>query len=157
MQVAGGGGGSSLWTENGSKIHYNAGEVGIGVSDPSGQLTVSGSAIISGSALFYLDYDLLPKSEPSEKGRIWIDSSNDNVLKVAVGSVGTISTQWFELVGDSLKLRDTAYDSSNPAIEFWEAAGNGAYRPALAGQVASTAVAYFEQNGQGDVQPTLNP
>jgi len=136
---------------------FNGGNVGVGVDDPSAQLTVSGSAIISGSALFYLDYDQLPKSEPNEKGRIWIDSANDNVLKVAVGAGGVTSTQWFELVGDSLKLRDTAYDSSNPAIEFWEADGNGAYRPAAPGQTTSSAVAYFELNSQGDVQPTLNP
>ena len=138
-------------------IYYSGGNVGVGVEDPSAQLTVSGSTIISGSALFYVDYDQLPKSEPSEKGRVWIDSSNGNVLKVAVGAGGVISTQWFELVGDSLKLRDTAYDSSNPAIEFWEVDGNGAYRPAAPGQTTSSAVAYFELNSQGDVQPTLNP
>jgi len=75
----------------------NKGNVGIGFSGHSGvsgesgsgyyplqaQLHVSGSTIISGSAFLYLDYNALPKSDPSEKGRCWIDAGNN--LKVSAG------------------------------------------------------------------------
>jgi hypothetical protein len=38
----GGGGGASLWSQNGSDIYYNTGKVGIGVTNPQSELTVNG-------------------------------------------------------------------------------------------------------------------
>ena len=77
----------------------DAGNVGIGWSgtdDYEGQdyplqtqLHVSGSAIISGSAILYVDYDRLPKGDGSfgagDKGRLWIDAGDDYQLKVYPG------------------------------------------------------------------------
>lgn len=40
-----GGGGSSLWTANGSNIYFNTGNVGIGVSTPTSKLQVSGDIL----------------------------------------------------------------------------------------------------------------
>lgn len=40
-----GGGGSSLWTQNGDDIYYDAGKVGIGLSSPEGSLHVAKSAV----------------------------------------------------------------------------------------------------------------
>lgn len=39
--VIGSGGGISSWTENGNKIHYNAGNVGLGETDPTGKLHIT--------------------------------------------------------------------------------------------------------------------
>jgi len=77
----------------------DSGNVGIGWSgtdDYEGQdyplqaqLHVSGSTIISGSEIFYVDYDRMPKTDAgfgaSDKGRLWIDEAGDNELKVFAG------------------------------------------------------------------------
>ena len=43
------GGGSGAWTESGSDIYYNSGNVGVGTATPAGKLDVSGSICLSGS------------------------------------------------------------------------------------------------------------
>ena len=42
IQTTAGGGGDSLWQQNGDEIYYNTGDVGVGVSDPDSQLHVAG-------------------------------------------------------------------------------------------------------------------
>lgn len=41
--AGGGGGGESLWSQSGSKIYYNTGNVGIGASNPGEKLEVAGN------------------------------------------------------------------------------------------------------------------
>jgi microcystin-dependent protein len=47
--VALGGGGSSLWSENGSNIYFNTGSVGIGTDTPTKELEVDGDVKASGT------------------------------------------------------------------------------------------------------------
>lgn len=42
-------GGSSLWTQNGSNIHYSTGNVGIGISSPTEKLSVEGNSRFGGT------------------------------------------------------------------------------------------------------------
>ena len=67
-----------------------SGNVGVGFSGYKNypiqaQLQVSGSCIISGSNIFSLDYDRLPKSDPSVRGRVWVDESGGDLLKISRG------------------------------------------------------------------------
>lgn len=49
-------GGASLWTENGTDIYYNSGNVGIGLSDPDEDLEVNGNIKLS-SSLPYIRFN----------------------------------------------------------------------------------------------------
>jgi hypothetical protein len=69
----GGNGGSSLWTQNGSSIHYNSGNVGIGLTSPTEKLAVNGTVLAKEfratlsypwpDYVFLPTYDLLPLAE----------------------------------------------------------------------------------------------
>ena len=47
--IADSSGGGSLWTQNGSDIYYNTGNVGIGITNPSKILEVSGDVLVNGT------------------------------------------------------------------------------------------------------------
>ena len=51
------GGGSSLWTQTGSDIYYNTGNVGIGTATPGQALDVNGSIEIQGLNKLYINSD----------------------------------------------------------------------------------------------------
>ena len=54
--LAGGGGGSGLWSQNGTKIYYNTGYVGIGTNNPLYKLGVYNAITPSGSGVIYGGY-----------------------------------------------------------------------------------------------------
>ncbi len=47
--IGAGGGGGSLWTANGSDIHYNSGKVGVGTNAPEEKLHVEGDLFVNSS------------------------------------------------------------------------------------------------------------
>ncbi len=50
-----------------------------------GDLLVLSSNVWSNLSATHLDFNGLPKTDPSIEGRLWRDSDNDNVLKVSRG------------------------------------------------------------------------
>ena len=90
----GSGGGSTVWSENGSDIYYNSGNVGIGINPPTATLDVDGSAIFntSGTAVdFRVGSDNLSHM-------LYVDGTND---QVAVGTSTPASTVTFEVNGNT--------------------------------------------------------
>ncbi len=74
----GSGGGSSLWTENGSNIFYNLGNVGIGTSVPGNALEIKqGSDTYNGGLA-------ISNSAASQRIFLWVDSNN--VRRISAGS-----------------------------------------------------------------------
>ena len=59
----------------------DSGKVGVNVEDPSYTLHVAGSTCLSGSNVI-LNYDSLPKNNPNQKGRVWI---NNGALMISSG------------------------------------------------------------------------
>lgn len=71
-----GGGGSSLWTANGSNVYYNTGNVGIGINIPSQKLDVNGASYMRGNV------SLMPGNGVGL--RFW----NSNSYKIHMGNAG---------------------------------------------------------------------
>ena len=57
-------GGGGVWEENGTKIYYNSGNVGIGASDASESLEVIGNVKASGDFISLSDFSLKENIEP---------------------------------------------------------------------------------------------
>ena len=155
---------ATVGTGNGIALIANdAGNVGIGWSgtptEPiAAQLHVSGSTMISGHSELTLDYDRLPKSNPSIKGRVWIDvGAGTLMISSGVAGPSATSIQWFEVDGPSLKIRNSANSDTTNLYQFWTADGSDAYKPSLPGDTTTVDIQFFELNGNGDVQPRLNP
>ena len=154
----------TVGTSNGTALIANdAGNVGIGWSgtptEPiAAQLHVSGSTMISGHSELTLDYDRLPKSNPNIKGRVWIDAGA-GTLMISSGVAGPSATsiQWFEVDGSNLKMLNSANSDVTSLYQYWVADGAESYKPALPGDTTTVDIQFFEINGDGDVQPRLNP
>ena len=101
-------GGSSLWTENGTDIYYNSGNVGIGIDTPTPTLGVNSKALqIDGT-----DYAELKLTNTTtgnlitDGSSIYVDGNNDLVLK-NLESTGEIR---FQTVGATRMRIDNAGD-----------------------------------------------
>ena len=64
------------------------------------------------------------------------------------------SVQWFEESNGDLMLRSDHFDSTNPAVQFWENSGPDDIRPRSSAYSSTTEDAqYFEEDTNGDIIP----
>ncbi|PQJ15312.1 hypothetical protein [Aureicoccus marinus] len=76
LSSGGGGSTSSLWSESGSDIYYDGGNVGIGLSDPSNPLQIVGNELIQGdNASLFIESNVLGDYQG---GRIYLSSQHIN-------------------------------------------------------------------------------
>lgn len=95
---------SSQWTSNGTKLHYNTGNVGIGTSDPQNKISIAGNATIGSS---YSSNTNAPEngllvegqvgvgtSSPSPTAKLEISSTNSGLLlpRMTLEQIETISS-----------------------------------------------------------------
>ncbi len=64
---------SSQWTSNGTKLHYNTGNVGIGTSDPQSKVSIAGNASIGSS---YSSNTNAPENGLLVEGQVGVGTSN---------------------------------------------------------------------------------
>ena len=82
---------NTFWTANGDDIYYNAGKVGIGVSNPSASLEVNGSASFGGGIVsITADGDI--EISDNTKGVI-LHSPDGGRFRIKVSNDGTLSTE----------------------------------------------------------------
>lgn len=70
-----------------------------------------------------------------------------------------VGTQWFEDDGiGNLILRDSEFESNNPAVQLWEPIGDYSYSPRVSEYSSTTESAqFFEEDLSGNLQPTPSP
>tara|TARA_Y100000361_G_scaffold153063_1_gene173952 strand:- start:1950 stop:2831 length:882 start_codon:yes stop_codon:yes gene_type:complete len=80
------------------------------------------------------------------------------VLTPTAGSSAT-SIQWFENDGlGNLVLRDSEFNSTNPAVHLWESVGDHSYSPRDSEYSSTTESAqFFEEDSSGNLQPSSSP
>jgi hypothetical protein len=87
--------GTSLWSQTGSDIYYNAGRVGIGTSSPTDTLHVVGTAVITGDILAHDDIVALDAigagGDVIAGGRVQIGNPPTNSTKLDVEGSATFT------------------------------------------------------------------
>ncbi len=116
---------SGLWSQSGSNIYYNSGNVGIGTDDPDGKLNINGSTRIGcitdddGSTPGYGDYLYF------SGGDDWSGWTSDNSDPIWMARYNSAS--------DASQLRINVGDSPSASdkIEFGTTSQSGEWTPAM--------------------------
>lgn len=89
-------------------------------------------------------------------GNFLITKISKTLLRYIACTAGSaISVQWFEEASDgSLVLRTEAFDSTNPAIQYWEFDGDDLVPREFAYSSTTESAQYFELDDSGNVIPT---
>ena len=80
-------GNGSLWTQNGAKIYYNTGNVGVGISDPLERLHVNGSVLLSTGDKKLILFTQGVGEDIMSTNTLHINYSNNQ--NVSIGEAGT--------------------------------------------------------------------
>lgn len=96
------GGGSEVWSLNGSSAYYNAGNVGIGTSSPTEKLVLTGGNMLVdyGSTIYFGGTDASSAfitTDGSQFGPLVVGSSNGVFVEGKLAS----SDPWWEVVGNN--------------------------------------------------------
>ncbi|NPE26774.1 hypothetical protein HNV12_02090 [Methanococcoides sp. SA1] len=131
---------SSKWSENGSMIYYNSGNVGIGINSPQEEFHVDGSVIF----------------ESADGDYFKVRNKNYNGEYVAIDWAGNYP--YFHIVSGN-DPNNNALRLTNGAIEFWKQGSAGIIRQKFSEPIVFYTGYYDEQmriNPDGDVNISGN-
>ena len=128
--LAGGGGGSSFWTQSGTDLYYNDGDVGIGDLTPDGILDLMATAthteLVIDSPFGTYDSSIEFRNSEALEWQICVDDSISDELDFIRGGSSCSSTDLMSLTSDGLEMgngrlyfdRSTLWTSSTVSSRY---------------------------------------
>lgn len=146
---------------DGGSINDTGGPITIQVTEKSIVVKPDGTVIV---------VDPVPATVTLETGDVLFSEKSSFINKLQTSGVttpsldpedpvsGATSLQWFEASGDNLILRDSEFESSNPAGQLWEEISADSYAPRESTYESTTESAqYFEEDSSGNILPKESP
>jgi len=101
-----GGSGSSLWSQNGSNVYYNSGNVGIGTTSPTNKLTINGGSDVNGTNGGFLQLGLNTGSNIGIDNNEIQARNNGNPSSLLLQCAGGIFRVHSEIAGKEFSVLD---------------------------------------------------